>query len=147
MAKATITYTCKVCGKQTTESVTKYNRREADSWEAWAAAHIDTCPDCRRAAQKADRETKISAAFTEFCGRSDVKLVELSGSPKQIAWAETIRRDCIALSVIEWDDLIPTETIMCINSKPAASWWIDHRGMSATEMLNTIAGEYFGEQP
>jgi hypothetical protein len=32
MAKATITYTCKVCGETATASTTKHNRRDADAW-------------------------------------------------------------------------------------------------------------------
>lgn len=46
MAKATVTCTCKKCGKTFTKTKICYNRREANDWEAWAESHFDTCPDC-----------------------------------------------------------------------------------------------------
>lgn len=141
MAKATITYTCKVCGRQTTESTTKYSRREADSWEVWAAAHIDTCPECRSAAKKAAHESKMAEEFAAFLAESEIKPVQLTGTSKQIAWAETIRRDCIVNAQRIFGDLIPTATIAAINTKPESKWWIDHRYVPGDELICKIAEE------
>lgn len=135
MAKATITYTCKVCKKQTTESVTKFSRREADDWEAWASAHIDTCPACRRAAKMAEHEAKMDAEFAEFCAEIEEKPVRLKGTPKQVAWAKTIRRDCVVNAQRSYGDLDPAITIAAVNAKADASWWIDHRFMGAEELI------------
>ena len=46
MAKATAICTCKECGKEFTKEATKRNRKEADSWEEWAEANFDLCPQC-----------------------------------------------------------------------------------------------------
>lgn len=51
MAVAMVKCVCKKCGKEFTVRVEKHNRREADSWEAWAQSHYDTCQDCYAAAK------------------------------------------------------------------------------------------------
>lgn len=52
MARATAICTCRVCGNQFTKTATKYNRREADSWEEWAVQNYDLCPTCWGAEQR-----------------------------------------------------------------------------------------------
>lgn len=46
MAKATATCTCATCGATFTRTNICRNRREADGWEAWAAANFDECDAC-----------------------------------------------------------------------------------------------------
>ena len=86
MAKAYATCTCKHCGKEFEVSAFKRNRKEAASWSDWAARTYDCCNEC------ADRiraeENARNAAEAKEMG-----LPELVGSPKQIAWAESIRMD------------------------------------------------------
>lgn len=40
--------TCSKCGKQFEVTAKRHNRKECDSFEAWAASNIDTCQDCRK---------------------------------------------------------------------------------------------------
>ena len=81
MARGIATCTCATCGKQFEKIVFRSKRSEADSWVAWAERNYDQCPDCWKAAQEA-----VAKAEAEKAG-----LPELTGSPKQIAWAERIR--------------------------------------------------------
>lgn len=123
MAKASITCKCPECGAEYTWMKTCYNRREADSWEAWAAGQSDRlCPECYR---KAQREAATKAGAEQ--ARKD-RLPALTGSEKQIAWAEAIRGKAIAT----WDRCdIKTEArpllIECISGHLEAKWWIDNR--------------------
>lgn len=41
MAKATAECKCATCGREFTVTTFKQNRREATSWENWAASHMD----------------------------------------------------------------------------------------------------------
>lgn len=65
MAKATATCTCATCGAMFTRTKICRNRREADGWEAWAAANFDECTACYTARKAAEREA-AAAAEAEF---------------------------------------------------------------------------------
>lgn len=88
MAKARATCTCKTCGATFIRETIKRSRSEADSWEAWAAENIDTCPDCYRAQQQ-KKEKSLEAARNQ-------QLPQLLGSEKQVAWANAIRNKMIS---------------------------------------------------
>lgn len=88
MAKARATCTCKTCGATFTQEAIKRNRSEADSWEAWAAENIDTCPGCFRAQQQKEKELEAAARSSQ--------LPQLQGSEKQVAWANAIRNKMIS---------------------------------------------------
>ena len=47
MAKAVAKCTCATCGQEFTYEKTCFNRRDADSFEEWAAANITECSECR----------------------------------------------------------------------------------------------------
>lgn len=53
MAKATATCTCATCGAEFIRTKICCNRRDADSWEAWATANIDECDACYKARMRA----------------------------------------------------------------------------------------------
>lgn len=88
MVKARATCTCKICGATFTRETIKRNRAEADSWEAWAAENIDTCPDCYRAEKKQKEAERVASRSQQ--------LPQLQGSEKQVAWANTIRNKMIS---------------------------------------------------
>ena len=46
MAKARATCKCKHCGATFEKTNKLYNRKAADSWEAWAIEYFDLCPEC-----------------------------------------------------------------------------------------------------
>ena len=56
MAKATATCTCAKCGATFTRTKICCNRRDADSWEEWAAANFDECDACYTARKASERE-------------------------------------------------------------------------------------------
>ena len=90
MAKATITYTCKVCGSKTTKSTTKGTRKEADAWEAYAKDAYDTCPACYADQQRKTESDKYAAIAAEYSLPAIVGV-----SDKQARYAEDMRRNYI----------------------------------------------------
>lgn len=64
-------------------------------------------------------------------------LPELSGTPRQIAWAETIRNDLT--DRLGWPSIAP-ETATVLKREIArhddAQWWIDHRGSADSTLAN-----------
>lgn len=96
MAVAKIEVTCKTCGCTFNHRKECRNRREADSYESWAAANIDTCPECLRK-QHAERQAATVAAVLEKYG---FQLPELTGaSDKQIAYAQSVRERYLAENI------------------------------------------------
>ena len=61
MAKATATCTCAKCGATFTRTKICCNRRDADSWEEWAAANFDECDACYTARKASEREAAAAA--------------------------------------------------------------------------------------
>lgn len=120
MAKASVEIICEECGKEFTHEHICRNRNEADSYEEWARENITTCPACWYKAKRAAEEKRAEEAT------KDVELSELTGSEKQVAWAEKIRRAAIA-TVLESGRTITEQVYAVINSITDARWWIDNR--------------------
>lgn len=100
MAIAKIEITCAKCGNTFIHRKECHNRREADSYETWAANNIDTCPECNRK-QKADKKAAALAAALEKYG---FQLPELIGaSDKQIAYAANVRERYLADNISRID--------------------------------------------
>lgn len=118
MAKYTINYKCGCEGK--VELFGKY----ADRYSRIAYLETTECPECYRA--------KANAAAS--AAKEERGLTDLTGSEKQVAWANSIREgaykalDCLmpyaqtdeAKKLVEsWRDRM--------NSQTTAKWWIDKR--------------------
>lgn len=141
MAMASVKLICKACENEFEWRKKCYNRRDAESSEAWARDNITLCPEC---AAKAHREAEAAKLAEDVKGLS-VELPEnLTGSEKQIAWAKDIRAK-YALMIQRvyidkaYDDLrVYTIRVLdvIIAENPSAKWWIDHRD----ELKNTISG-------
>lgn len=127
MAKAEITYTCKVCGKQAKASAIKCNRAEAERWQEWAKDAYDLCPECYAKAAKEEHEARVQTDMEAFSSATTVELAQLTGTPKQIAWAESIRRDRISELVRNYPNVDKDRVATVLNHKTSASWWIDNR--------------------
>ena len=80
MAKTSFTYACGCAGE-----TQQRNRREADRRAEWLSHQ--QCPECRRKA-----ENEAAAAANAAAG-----LPALAGTPKQVAWAESIRARILAV--------------------------------------------------
>lgn len=138
MSKYTITHSC---GHDETHQLQgKVNSRERKA--EWLKSQ--PCTACRKAAEAADRaEANAKAAEANAAAG----LPELTGSPKQIAWAETIRAQQIAdadstISTMEGnmskapegqaeiaEKLLDAAKAIYqeIKGQAEASWWIDRR--------------------
>lgn len=96
MAKAT--YKCPECGA--TITVTGHNRNEADRKAAYMEAQGYTCFSCKCKQEHEEAEKKAG----------EMGLPALEGSPKQIAWAESIRMKFLEMNL----------------SKEAREWMLSH---------------------
>lgn len=150
MAMAEVELVCSTCGKTFTHRQKRYNRADADQYEDWARAHIDTCPDCFRAQKQKEKELEAAARSSQ--------LPQLQGSEKQVAWANSIRNKMIsenevAKGIIDgefqnpdgsvltfqqvqeiWsvgdfrpEDKKTVDTVIKLFTETQAKWFIDHR--------------------
>lgn len=82
MARVKLNCKCDLCGNMFEHIKFLSSREQADAYEAWAKEGITTCPKCYR--ETCDTETLRKAS-------ERVNLVALSGTDKQIAYAEILR--------------------------------------------------------
>lgn len=155
MAKAIATCTCERCGATFEKQTFKRNRREADSWAEWAEQTFTLCPDC----EQREREDKAAELAKKA---KEGGMATLSGTPKQLVWAEQVRDQLIREMDNEWNMLRErldrvekadgadsdsanalrndikiydaTRTYILCNIS-SASWWIDQRSESAGYMI------------
>lgn len=141
MAIAKAICTCKICGEKFAIQVTKRNRAEADSFEAWAAENIDVCRECERKAE------------FEHAKQETESLPELTGSEKQIAWATKIRADFfrqVRQKMEETEAAGKTvgenykRVVEEITGRTSSSWWIDNRVYSARVLIGKVWEEMNG---
>ena len=132
---------CSICGEEYTAEKTCYNRTEANSWEAWMKNQEGTCPDCYKKKMQAEREEKLEAERIQHkkdnaeaaLNATNRGLPELSGTPKQIAWANTIREKflCSFRCKDGADEDVRIRFDMVINhvisNHATASSWIDNQ--------------------
>ena len=139
MAKAVATCKCKICGITFEKVAVKRNTREADSWKSWAERTFDICPACE------DRQYEEKAARLAEAAKAS-GLPELTGSPKQISWAEQIRADQMKKIDAYWEQAkvaCDAETLKRIEHvlgyirqhKAKASWWIDNRNLGPAILI------------
>ena len=109
---------------------------------AWMETTL--CPECYKAKMEAKREAENEKAAEAAVQRG---LCELSGSPKQIAWANTIREKWFAAAEDEMDTAHPdAKAILSYAGQIAESrWWIDNREKEPIyvidEIYRTISGK------
>ena len=107
--------------------------------------------------KRADREKKIAWLESQPCAECRAAeaskaagMAALTGSPKQIAWAEDLRTESInAVQKIE----ARTETeavhkdrlIKYLGSITSAAWWIENHGCAGSRMIISRAIKYAAE--
>jgi hypothetical protein len=151
MAQYTITHSCG--HTQTTQLYGPGKDRERKA--EWMAQRV--CPDCYQAEQDAKRKAENEAAAAQNAAES---LPELLGSPKQVAWAETIRRKALdnaarvrtvnpaALAVATKPELVAMgkeyievyeSTMAKLRGETSAKWWIENRDTVETILEDACA--------
>lgn len=138
MAKYNVEFSC-----GHTEMVELFGK-EADRQRkiAWLEKE-GLCPDCFKAKKAAEHKAENDAAKAEA---EKEGLPELTGSPKQVAWAITLRQQVL-------DDIAGILAKTPVQSQKMAldfkAWavgqtesrfWIDHRNL----LLRSLIGEWFG---
>ena len=99
------------------------------------------CPECYKAQKDAERKAENEKSAE---AAKDRGMQELSGSPKQVAWANTIREKVMAYidKTMDLEDERVKNLIQYINTSAdtkSASWWIDRRDRGELEVLREIA--------
>ena len=156
MAKGRVECTCCECGKSFTASKILASRDQANNWEEWAKSNIIQCDDCRgkeREEEKAAIIAKATEAAKEF------ELPELSGSPRQIEWANTIRVayfKSYSKIVAKYSELLSSERQQCevefksflevaehlFATKASASFWIENRDLTIRLVVHEHEKEF-----
>lgn len=103
MAKATAMCKCDKCGSEFVATATKYSRKEADSWEAWARDNYTTCSDCYQKEREEKKQAEAAAQAEQLNGFG---LKPLTGSEKQVAWATDIRSKFITRCLTGYPEAI-----------------------------------------
>lgn len=160
MAKAY--YKCADCGADC--QVTASNRREADAFAAHREAQGAVCTECWQKQQIAVHQTDAER-------NAAAGLPPLTGSEKQVAWAETIRAQQIA-RVVEWAGRTHDEfgfddsssriiavlrrpdgkakidaAVESIRQQSRASWWIDYRECKPAVLISDALRELADAPP
>jgi hypothetical protein len=138
MAKAS--FPCAQCGASITVGGPGYNRKRADDLAAWKQSRNEVCVDCWKAeqAEQHQQDAQQNAA---------AGLPALTGSEKQILWAEGIRAQKLAalddaISAFPREDRADPRfplVIAALQQQARASWWIDHRDRKTLALLQELA--------
>lgn len=122
---------CHTCGKEFEVRKKCYNSKDASNWAEWAVEHYTECSDCYNKRTNAEKSPVRPEIFDIF----DVKLPDLSGTEKQIAWATQIRENAL----VEICDATLTLrikgkktggnrlVIKWLASHSNSAWWIENR--------------------
>ena len=144
MALAKVMCKCAACGNEFEFRKKLRNRKEADSFEAWAVENITECFDCRQKRRQAEREQENLKAAAKA---KEIGLPELKGSTKQIDWAESIRMkaraaiDSDLTKMTEQEKSVVAPFVEWLFNHEKAAFWIDRRD-DFTPVKSTIINEW-----
>ncbi len=143
MAKYTVT---RSCGHE--ETVVLFGPGKQRDWRLESVEPYKLCSECYQAELKRKRE-ETNREAAEAAKESG--LPALTGTEKQVAWAETLRMQMLALideaiyTHIKADqrgDIRLLDAVESIKAKTDARWWIENRQeLSARDMIALIAKE------
>lgn len=88
------------------------------------------CDSCRQAAKRA---SSAATAAKQAAAIAHLTPASLTGSPRQIAWAKTIRATCLTSLLADPANGTP-EACMACAAVSEAKWWIDHRNMPLADL-------------
>lgn len=96
------------------------------------------CPDCWREQKEKDRKEENERASALA---SEIGFTPLSGSDKQVAWANTIRQKTYE-DFAAANQTNATKFVPLINAEKLARWWIDNREESTRGRMYKLAASY-----
>lgn len=123
MAKYTVK--CEKCGKE--YQIELFGKMDRRDWVIEHGTHI--CDDCK-AAERAAENAENAASNAE------AGLPQLTGTEKQIAWAETIRAE--KLAAFRAAGIKPEmldKVIAVVFGETSASAWIDRRAADVRQLM------------
>lgn len=143
MAMAKAICRCATCGEEFEYRARKMNSRDARDFEKWAAEHFDECPECRQ--KRIEREREEAALEAAEAAKAN-GWPELTGSEKQVSWANRIRDERISELIKKnakekgknHDRISAAIQILLQNTR--ASWWIDNRDES--DIMSALTSAY-----
>lgn len=167
-AIATAYCICKTCGQEFTARITGANRNDADFKASWASKNYDECPACFAERMKKGREEKQKEYDRQnaeaMLRAEDQGLPKLNGTPKQIAWATSIRENCLSMfdkAISEGKTLNGDPKLMKIAKRAriaiidyqdgdidtlSAAFWINNRERQALKkLIQRIVNVYYKE--
>lgn len=101
--------------------------KERERKISWYETHGE-CPECYKARKQAEREAIDAQAAQES---KEKQWPELSGTPKQVVWANTIRKEKIDdIMALGPDDDAMRCITWIVETFTAAKYWIDNRDRS-----------------
>lgn len=137
MAKAS--FSCAQCGASIDVGGAGYNRARADSYAAYCEKRGDICRSCAQAKFAADNQAAVAASQT-------AGLPALTGSEKQVAWANTIRLQALPhvagghdLMVHEMSDMC---AVQCLDASVAAELH-DAVALLASELRQQLDAKFW----
>ena len=147
MAKAKIRVKCPVCGDEIKIETTKNNRSDADRWETWAKTQTWLCRNCEKAEWEAQKDAANKAAAEATV---ELGLPALTGTEKQVDWANTIRMEFLtkAKQVKGLNETGVKAVDGIVSEHTEAKYWIDRRlnfegaVHSIRELARLLSGEW-----
>ncbi|HEY5834921.1 hypothetical protein [Streptomyces sp.] len=134
--KYTVTHTC---GHAATHDIYGPNTQGQREYKAGRLAE-GPCPDCRAAARAERHDQQVATALDT----AQTAMPALTGTPRQVSWAETLRERALARLV---DDPAAVRHAATLTD---ATWWIDHRNalpQALTEGATQHAAESDSHSP
>ena len=140
----TITIICARCGKQHEYSAKKKTEREAEWWKEWAESHYRYCPDCDYQQYQDKKKSERDERIRDFIGEHS--LPELTGTPRQIEYAEKLRADRIErLARIYQGSRIAKWFWEWLESADSSKFWIEASG-SDQEFIKAAKAQWDAEK-
>ena len=116
---------CEKCGKE--YQIALFGKMDRREWIVKHGSHI--CDDCRAAERAASNAANAANNY-------NAGLPQLTGSDKQVAWAETIRAEKLtAFRAAGIKPEILDKVIAVVFAETSASAWIDRRNADVRQLM------------
>lgn len=129
MAKYGIVYSCGHAGEVELYGKEEERRRKIKWYE-----DEGVCPECYKAQREEAERKQVEEA-------NSYGLADLTGSEKQVAWANKIRAQFVNAAMEKTSQENKDWLLQLINKKTEAKFWIDNRDCTMLSLGKKIIGE------